>query len=94
MNKRIQELAIEAAGRGLQTFATSDLDSPAKIQRFAELIVRECVALCDQAAEENRRTFYAVNQTQEVGPALVAKGSQVQAERLSRQIRQHFSVDQ
>jgi hypothetical protein len=43
MNKRIQELAIEAAGRGLQTFATSDLDSPAKIERFAELIVRECM---------------------------------------------------
>ncbi len=42
MNKRLQELAIEAAGRGLQTFATSDFDSQDKIQRFAELIVREC----------------------------------------------------
>ena len=45
MNKRIQELAIEAAGRDFQTFATSDLDSPAKIQRFAELIVQECVLI-------------------------------------------------
>lgn len=48
MNKRIQELAIEAAGRDFQTFATSDLDSPAKIERFAELIVRECTKLVDE----------------------------------------------
>lgn len=48
MNKRIQELAIEAAGRGFQTFATSDFDSPAKIERFAELIVRECITVITQ----------------------------------------------
>ena len=62
------------------------------IEKFAELIVRECVGLCDKAAEENKRTFYTVNETQEVGPALVAKGSQVQAEKLSQQIKQHFGV--
>ena len=43
MNPRIRELAMQAAGRGLQTFAVSDLDSPEKIERFAELIVRECI---------------------------------------------------
>ncbi len=48
MNERIQDLAIEAAGRGLQTFATSDLDSPAKIERFAELIIRECVEVANK----------------------------------------------
>jgi hypothetical protein len=63
-----------------------------QMREFAELIVRECAGLCDQAAEENARTFYTVKETQEVGPALVAKGSQVQAEKLSRQIRQHFGV--
>ena len=60
---------------------------------FAELIVRECVGLCDQAAEENARTFYTVTETREIGPALVAKGSQLQAEKLSQQIKQHFGVD-
>jgi hypothetical protein len=50
--------------------------------------------LCDQAVEENKRTFYTVNETQEVGPALVAKGSQVQAEKLSQQIKQHFGVEE
>jgi hypothetical protein len=62
-------------------------------EKFAELIVRECAALCDRAVEENARTFYAVTETQELGPALVAKGCQVQAEKLSRQIRQHFGVE-
>ena len=75
-----------------------DKDVPAFIQcmseKFAELIVKECVGLCDQAAEENARTFYTVTETQEVAPALVAKGSQVQAEKLSRQIKQHFGVEE
>ena len=61
-------------------------------QKFAELIVRECAGLCNQAAEENARTFYTVTETKEVGPALVAKGSQVQAEKLSKQIKKHFGV--
>ena len=65
-----------------------------QILKFAELIVRECIGLCDQAVEENKRTFYTVNETQEVGPALVAKGCQVQAEKLSKQIKQHFGVEE
>ena len=63
-------------------------------KKFAELIVGECVGLCDKAAEENARTFYTVTETQEVGPALVSKGSQVQAEKLSRQIKEHFGVEE
>jgi hypothetical protein len=43
MNERIQELAIQAAGKGFSTFSTSDFDSQEKIERFAELIVRECM---------------------------------------------------
>ena len=43
MNERFEKLAIQAAGKGYDTFATSDFDSQAKIQKFAELIVRECL---------------------------------------------------
>jgi hypothetical protein len=43
MNERIHELAIQAAGKGFNTFATSDFDSQEKIEKFAELIVRECM---------------------------------------------------
>lgn len=46
----MQELAIQAAGRGFQTFATSDLDSQAKIERFAELIVQECAEVSENYA--------------------------------------------
>jgi len=48
MNKRIQELAIEAAGKGFNTLATSDLDSQEKIEMFAKLIVLECTKLVDE----------------------------------------------
>ena len=90
MNKRIQELAEEA---GIHDDVCS-MCPIHELEKFAELIVRECVGLCDQAAEENARTFYTVTETQEVGPALVAKGSQVQAEKLSKQIKQHFGVEE
>ena len=89
MNQKIYKLAKQAD----QLWDGASPEDPEWCEKFAELIVRECAALCDQAAEENARTFYTVNQTQEVGPALVAKGSQVQAEKLSRQIRQHFGVE-
>ena len=95
MNERIKGLAEQAGvsttdhGRG--PFIDDDV-SLGDLERFAELIVKECTGLCDRAAEESARTFCAVTETQEMGPALVAKGSQIQAEKLSRQIREHFGV--
>ena len=86
MNERIKQLAREAG-----FYANPDVE---KFEKFAELIVRECAGLCNQAAEESARTFYTVTETKEVGPALVAKGSQVQAEKLSKQIKQHFGVEE
>ena len=67
---------------------------PEDLEEFAELIVLECAGLCDKAAEENARTVYTFTETQEVGPALISKGSQVQAEKLSRQIKKHFGVEE
>lgn len=91
MNERIREVWIKAAREDSDP---DNWDTQVQfIERFAELIVKECAGLCDQAAEENARTFYTVTETQEVGPALVAKGSQVQAEKLSQQIKQHFGVE-
>jgi hypothetical protein len=48
MNNIIQNLAIQAAGKGFNTFSTSDLDTQEKIERFAELILRECTKLVDE----------------------------------------------
>lgn len=59
MNKRIQELAIQAAGKGLNTFATSDFDSQEKIEKFAVLIVNECSNWLKQPV--NQTPFSAEN---------------------------------
>ena len=43
MNERIRELAHEA---GLPTYNPAGI--PTKLEKFAELIVKECIKLCDQ----------------------------------------------
>ena len=91
MNERIQKFAEQCTT--IYNSTTFPVDKDFDYKKFAQLIVRECVGLCDQAAEENARTFYTVTETREIGPALVAKGSQLQAEKLSHQIKQHFGVD-
>ena len=95
MNERIQQLAEQADYYANEHYGVKGVPYSVLFnQKFAELIVRECAGLCDKAAEENARTFYTVTETQEVGPALVSKGSQVQAKKLSRQIKQHFGVEE
>ena len=95
MNQRIRELAEQAGFHPEDNYDHTNWHAAGHnpvFEKFAELIVKKCAGLCDKAAEENARTFYTVTETQEVGPALVSKGSQVQAEKLSRQIKQHFGV--
>ena len=95
MNERIKELALQAMTYVTHNPKANKLNSGDMFdEKFAELIVLECAGLCSQAAEENARTFYAVSETKEVGPALVAKGSQVQAEKLAKQIKEHFGVEE
>ena len=49
MNERIRELAHKA---GLPTYNPEGI--PTKLEKFAELIVRECVAICqDTDGEDN-----------------------------------------
>ena len=47
MNKRIQELAHEA---GLPTYNPDGI--PTKLEKFAELIVRECIGCCEQVISD------------------------------------------
>ena len=48
MNERIRELAVEAE------FSEKDLHIQGdNFQKFAELIVKECVMLCDKVYEQN-----------------------------------------
>ena len=45
MNERIKELAVEAG-----FYANPDIE---KFEKFAELIVRECMAICDDVSKKN-----------------------------------------
>ena len=47
MNKRIRELAHEA---GLPTYNPKGI--PTKLEKFAELIVRECIGCCEQVISD------------------------------------------
>ena len=51
MHPRIEALAIEAAGKGYDTFATSDFDSQAKVEKFAQLILQDCLHQIDKLVE-------------------------------------------
>lgn len=94
MNERIRLLADEAAKfSAITALPTGESGDKLFVEKFAELIVSECAELCDKAAEENARHFITFTQTKEVGPGLVTKGSQAQAEKLAKQIREHFGVE-
>jgi len=58
MNDRIKELATKA---GLPTYNPGGL--PTKLERFAELIVWECVMLCDKVYEHNDNVKIQVGAT-------------------------------
>jgi len=100
MNERIRKLAKNHLMHESWTSYGESIQEdyyefyPEDLEEFAELIVLECAGLCDKAAEENARTVYTFTETQEVGPALISKGSQFQAEKLSRQIKKHFGVEE
>ena len=47
MNERIRELAHEA---GLPTYNPEGI--PTKLEKFAELIVRECIGCCEQVISD------------------------------------------
>ena len=47
MNKRIRELAHEA---GLPTYNPEGI--PTKLEKFAELIVQECIGCCEQVISD------------------------------------------
>jgi hypothetical protein len=74
MNERIRELAHEA---GLPTYNPEGI--PTKLEKFAELIVRECLEACSRANEI--RHFVPPTQEQVVLSCM-------------REIEQHFGVEE
>lgn len=58
MNERIQELAEQAGATVLTTHGMEDVVdgcyviSPAQLEKFAELIVKECIGCCEQVISD------------------------------------------
>ena len=105
MNERIRELAnqlgpvatignwgrIEWADNvypqlGDKMYAALDL------QKFAELIVRECIEICNQAILQNQDTLSKLN-TDELAEKMIIHGSINQAQKLGKGIKEHFGVE-
>jgi hypothetical protein len=87
MNERIKLLAREA---GL--LAHNPDGPPTKLEKFAELIVRECITQCEQVAIDAN----AMTKSKFVTNAglVLHEGAWGGAKNCSEQIKQHFGVEE
>jgi hypothetical protein len=91
VNKRIKELA-EQAGFMDYWFSESGDDCERELKQFAELIVRECIAQCEQVAAEAD----SVTKSEFVTDAgrMLHEGMWGGAKNCSGQIQTHFGVEE
>jgi 2,3-bisphosphoglycerate-independent phosphoglycerate mutase len=103
MNKRIKELisqsyeysTITTIDPFTQEVVTDYIDCTKPIfnkEKFAELIVRECVEICNQAILQNQDTLSKLNED-ELAEKMAIHGAILQAQKLSNGINEHFGVD-
>ena len=97
MNERIKELA-EAAGitftdYGSGEFLDKDDIDMKRLDKFAELIVKECVGICNQAILQNQDTLSKLNED-ELAEKMIIHGSINQAQKLGKGIKEHFGVEE
>ena len=98
MNERIRQLA-EQANIHFSRVGILDGDPNgsarmvgySKMEKFAELIVQECVEICNQAILQNQDTLSKLNE-HELHEKLVIRGSILQAQKLGNGINQYFGV--
>ena len=86
MNERIKELAREA---GL--LAYNPEGPPTKLEKFAELIVRECLSIVDSNNPRPPGTTIMYSLAKD---EYFDTGWQVAVETKSNQIKQHFGVEE
>ena len=93
MNERILELAKQA---GMIIGDTSKFDMAVvmpKEVKFARLIVKECVGICNQAILQNQDTLSKLG-VDELAEKMIIHGSINQAQKLGKGIKQHFGVEE
>ena len=86
MNERIRELWEQAV------FDKNNKDSDAMVQNFAELIVQECIAQCEQvatAADAKSKSKFVTD-----AGRMLHEGMWGGAKICSVQIKQHFGVEE
>ena len=92
MNERIKQLALQAGAVNVWEWASDDVLDTKNMdaKKFAELIVEECVELCETAAYAPRP---ALNPTPvEQYAFIIGEGNM--AVNLAKQIRKHFGVEE
>ena len=85
MNERLQKLAEEADLNATLQF------NKHKLEKFAELIVGECAALCEQAERQNAELGKLLT---DLTDKFILAGSENQASQLVTKIKQHFGVEE
>ena len=95
MNNKLRELAEQAkitfTDYGSGEFLTDDISLP-RLEKFAELIVRECIEICNQAILQNQDTLSKLNED-ELAEKMIIHGSINQAQKLGKGIKEHFGLD-
>ena len=92
MNEKIKELALQATIRKFDGTGTDMGKLVLDEQKFAELIVRECVDICNQAILQNQDTLSKLS-IDELAEKMVIHGSILQAQKLGNGINEHFGLD-
>ena len=88
MNERIKELAEQA---GLPKYITREI-GPTVIQKFAELIIQECVTTAANFSIENKRFHPDINPVNmPIGQRMMYHST---CQSVSYEIKEHFGVEE
>jgi hypothetical protein len=95
MNDRIRQLLLDSGGQyssGNQNDWPSWVLGDAVVTKFAELIVKECIGICNQAILQNQDTLSKLNED-ELAEKMAIHGAILQAQKLGNGINEHFGID-
>lgn len=81
MNEQIQNLKDKIWTEEYWTNPNTDRLLPAQLNRFAELIVKECARLCEHESNDDEYDQYDMGQS-------------VKAESIKTAIKKHFGVEE
>ena len=95
MNERIKQITGQVLDEIVpETWTRLGYDKIKEIQnRTAELIVKECVDICNQAILQNQDTLSKLG-VDELAEKMIIHGSINQAQKLGKGIKEHFGVEE